>query len=356
MDTRYTDRRVAFTLVEVLIVIAIIALLVQLMLPAIQASRERARKTTCQNQLRQLGIAAQQHVNVRNYFPSGGWSGAFVADPRRGYGREQPGSWLFSLLEYMEESSLRSAGGERLENFPMGPGLQALYQSAPPLFYCPSRRAAMAYPFKQAGNGKWSLSVAQGVLLLPAVTKSDYAASSGDSIYSAAEQFSDEPEMWVPKNYEDLKTEPQNWTDTANPQTSYFQNGVTHYRSQVRPTQVLDGLSKTYLYGEKFLAPQYYEDVNHSDSPAMMGDNQSAWAGFEWDNHRVAWNPKARWPRDAYQPQQDSATGGFAGCFAFGSAHPGSLNMAFCDGSVQAVAYDIDQEVHRHQANRLDGN
>jgi type II secretory pathway pseudopilin PulG len=77
--------------VEVLIVIAIIGLLLQLMLPAIQASRERARKTNCQNHLKQLAIAAQVHVNLRNYFPSGGWSGAFMADPRRGYGREQPG-------------------------------------------------------------------------------------------------------------------------------------------------------------------------------------------------------------------------------------------------------------------------
>jgi prepilin-type processing-associated H-X9-DG protein len=42
--------------------------------------------------------------------------------------------------------------------------------------------------------------------------------------------------------------------------------------------------------------------------------------------------------------------------FAFGSAHPGSLNMAFCDGSVQSVSYDIDRDIHRYLANRLDGN
>jgi hypothetical protein len=67
----------------------------------------------------------------------------------------------------MEESTLYTAGGERLEDFPMGKGLQSFYQSAPPMFYCPSRRGARAYPFKQSGNGHWSLSVAQGVLLLP---------------------------------------------------------------------------------------------------------------------------------------------------------------------------------------------
>ena len=343
------------TLVELLIVIAIIGILIQLALPAIQTSRERARKLTCQNHLKQLVIAAQSHLSAHNYFPTGGWSGAYLADPHRGYGREQPGGWLFSLLEYMEESALRWGGGDRVEDFPLGPGLTALYQSAPEVFYCPSRRYARAYPFKRTGNGRWSLAVAQGVLLLPGVTKSDYAANSGDSLYSAAEQFDDEQQMWVPANYNDLKSKTAEWTNTADRGTNYFQNGVSYYRSEVRSAQVLDGLSKTYLCGEKFLATSLYEDVNVSDDPAMMGDNQSAWAGFEWDNHRVAWNPKSRWDEGAYQPQHDSPELSAAGCFAFGSAHPNSLNMAFCDGSVRDVAYDIDKEVHRRQANRLDG-
>lgn len=351
-----SSRKTAFTLVEVLIVIAIIGLLIQLMLPAVQASRERARKLACRNHLKQLGIAVQSHLGARNYFPSGGWSGAFLADPQRGYGRDQPGSWLFNLLDYLEETTLRSGGGEHLEDFPLGPGLTALYQSAPDIFYCPSRRCAQPYPFKRAGNGHWSLAVGQGVLLLPAVTKCDYAANSGDSLYSAAEQFDDEPPMWVPANYDALKTKPQEWTATNDQTTRYFQNGISYYRSEVRPAQVVDGLSKTYLCGEKSLPTQLYEDVNVTNDPAMMGDNQSAWSGFEWDNHRVAWNPNSRWDQSVYQPQQDTPTFGYAGCFAYGSAHPGSLNMAFCDGSVREVAYDIDTQVHRQQANRLDGN
>jgi prepilin-type N-terminal cleavage/methylation domain-containing protein/prepilin-type processing-associated H-X9-DG protein len=347
--------RIAFTLVEVLIVIAIIGLLVQLMLPAIQASRERARKLTCQNHLKQLAIAAHSHLDAHGYYPSGGWSGAYLADPHRGYGRNQPGSWLYSILDYLEESNLRTAAGDRLEDFPLGEGLTSLYQSAPEIFYCPSRRRAVPYPFKRGGNGPWKLIVAQAVLLLPAVTKSDYAANSGDSIYSAAEQFNDEPQMWVPKNYDVLKTNPQKWTETSDRKTQYFQNGISYYRSQVRGAQVIDGLSKTYLCGEKSLSTQLYDDVNVTDDPAMMGDNQSAWSGYEWDNHRVAWNPDSRWPQEVYQPQQDTPVLSFAGCFAFGSAHPGSLNMAFCDGSVRDVAYDIDMQVHRQQANRLDG-
>jgi prepilin-type N-terminal cleavage/methylation domain-containing protein/prepilin-type processing-associated H-X9-DG protein len=349
-------RQFGFTLIELLVVIAIVGVLLYLLMPGVQASRERARKLSCQNHLKQLVTAAQLHLNAQGYFPSGGWSGNFVADPSRGYGREQPGGWLFGLLEYMDESPLRkNAATESVSVTPLGPSLTALYTSAPPFFYCPSRREAKAYPFKQSGNGAWSLRVAQDLLLLPAVTKSDYAANSGDSVYSAAEQFSDEPQMWVPLSYDALKTMPVAWTITSDPRSSYFQNGICYYRSEVRPAQVQDGLSKTYFCGEKHLSPEFYDDVNPSNDPAMMGDNQSAWAGFEWDNHRVAWNPNDRWVKTAYQPQQDQPGTGFAGCFAFGSAHAGSFNMAFCDGSVHEVDYDVDEQVHRQQSNRMDG-
>ncbi len=344
------------TLVELLVVIAIIAVLIQLLLPAIQASRERARKTQCQNHLKQLAAATQLHLDAHGFFPSGGWAGAYLADPHRGYGREQPGGWLFSLLEFIEESPLRTAAGDRLDVFPLGEGLKALYQSAPAIFYCPSRRDARPYPFKRSGNGQWSLAVAQSVLLLPHVTKSDYAANSGDTLQSAAEHFSDEPAMWVPADYEALEANPAEWSNTADPESRFFQTGISYYRSEVRPAQVVDGLSKTYLCGEKFLAPEFYEDVNHSNSPSMMGDNQSAWVGYEWDNHRVAWNPLSLWKPISYQPQADGPGAGLAGIFAFGSAHAASLNMAFCDGSVRTVGYDIDAEAHRQQSNRLDGN
>jgi prepilin-type processing-associated H-X9-DG protein len=161
--------------------------------------------------------------------------------------------------------------------------------------------------------------------------------------------------MWVPADYEALEANPAEWSITSDPNTEFFQTGVSYYRSEVRPAQIVDGLSRTYLCGEKFLATEFYEDVNGWDHIGMMGDNQSAWSGYEWDNHRVAWNPKSTWDAEHYQPQQDSSNLGGPGIVAFGSAHPGSLNMAFCDGSVQTIDYDIDRDVHRQQANRLDG-
>jgi prepilin-type processing-associated H-X9-DG protein len=197
--------------------------------------------------------------------------------------------------------------------------------------------------------------------MLPAVTQSDYAANADDAIYSAAEQFNTEGRMWVPANYEALSSKPAEWSRTDDPTTAFYQTGVSFYRSEVRPGQVSDGLSTTYLCGEKSLSSGLYRDVNVTDSPVMMGDNQSAWSGFEWDNHRVGWNPASRWPQHVYQPGQDQPLDVsdmitvLSGCFGFGSAHPGGLDMAFCDGSVRDVAYDIDATVHRRQACRGDG-
>ena len=358
---RQVEHRAGVTLIELLVVILIVVNLLALLLPAVQSVRERGRRIACSNHLRQIGLATQAHVQARRHFPSGGWSGAFLADPQRGYGRNQPGGWLFAILDHLELADLRSAGGERIEDFPLGPRLTALYQSAPAVFYCPSRRPAEPYPFKRSGNAPWRLAEAQAVLMLPAVTKSDYAANAGDALYSAAEQFNNQVRMWVPASYEALASKPAEWTGTDDPKTAFHQTGVSYYRSEVRPGQVSDGLSSTYLCGEKSLSSWLYRDVNVTDSPAMMSDNQSAWAGFEWDNHRVAWNPASRWPQDVYQPGQDRPLDErdmitvLSGCYGFGSAHPGGLGMAFCDGSVRDVAYDIDATVHRRQACRSDG-
>ncbi len=78
--------------------------------------------------------------------------------------------------------------------------------------------------------------------------------------------------------------------------------------------------------------------------------------GYDWDNHRAAYNPNVHnsaWA-SLFQPQQDR--GGFENYHGFGSAHAGGLNMAMCDGSVQFVSYDIDAVTHRWLANRFDGN
>ena len=123
--------------------------------------------------------------------------------------------------------------------------------------------------------------------------------------------------------------------------------GISYLRSRVKISDITDGTSKTYMLGEKYLIPDHYYDGEEG------ADNESMYCGYDNDNHRTTFYQAGN-PPD-HQPMQDTP-GWLGGTYAcFGSAHANSLNMAFCDGSVQAVNYTIDPETHRRLGNRKDG-
>jgi prepilin-type N-terminal cleavage/methylation domain-containing protein/prepilin-type processing-associated H-X9-DG protein len=314
--------RRGFTLVELLVVIAIIAMLVTLLLPAVQSAREAARRTQCVNNLKNLGLASLNLESSMNHFPPGGWGWQWVGDADIASDRNQPGGWIFGILPFMEENSFYNAakdGARGAMSQVQLDGALLCVQSPISIINCPSRRESRAFDMAWFPSGYKAFNAS----LARQAGRTDYGGNGGDmglahgSGPSTLQAGLDAPVAKSPFT------------------------GVVFERSEVTIQQVEDGTSKTYLAGEKFIDPAHYTTGGYAS------DNETWCTGWNNDNYRVGGEN-----RTPLIPLRDRE--GVQAHNNFGSAHQTGFNAVFCDGHVGTIDFSVDPEMHRRMSNRED--
>ena len=333
MSAKHRSRG-GFTLVELLVVMAIIAILIGLLLPAVQAARESARATDCMNRVRQLALATHMHHNALRYFPPARYEARPDSDPTDQCGLETP-TWLARVMPYIEKGALAAKWdfSQQWHQHPI-----ELRTAVPDIFLCPSRRAGtrpIGYrdlrSTTSGGGGRLPCGCPIGprpsttVLVDVPGALSDYAGNHGDLTPGA---------VGAPTDF-------------------YFGGNGTGAIISVRPkckdglaiapldrirmASVFDGTSNTFLFGEKFVP---YNGVAEfpEDSPAYDGDHLPASARLAGPGLRLAHSP----------------TDVLADMFSFGSWHPAGVHFALVDGSTRLFDPHIDTHLLGALANRRD--
>ena len=384
----------AFTLVELLVVIAIIGTLAGLILPAVQSAREAGRLNSCRNNLAQLAKGLIHHETSKGFFPSGGWGPAWLGVAARHSDSSQPGSWIYSLMPYMEEDNIRNIVANLTEGN-CEDRYQSLAATKLPALACPTRRSMRAVAPKTLLH----YADPSPTVSIPAASRSDYAANGGSfgscaavagfkgiaanaitnavsvtvcpsgSTVAIPQVATTANATHVGKTCNDCGNSPE--ADSALDIRGQFptlaagdawrklaaaaklgqeaevrlvlpdlQDGIVYRMSRVQAASVFDGLSNVYLLGEKYVAADKY-DAEGSDADA--GDDGPMVAGYSNNTVRSGFEP----------PTQDRARESHP--TAFGSAHSTVWNAAFGDGSVRTLRHSINATLHQRLSARADG-
>ncbi len=298
---RQLSRKSGFTLIELLVVIAIIAILIGLLLPAVQKVREAAARSQCQNNLKQIGLAIHNHHDSTGYLPSGGqhWGmspqyGTIVIGTAPNLSapagapadvREQRAGWLFQILPFMEQDNIWRGAGQTTIGGQMAQARGAVIKT----YYCPSRRAPSA---KQQTNS-WYIPTTPGIH-----GQTDYAGSIANN--------SNDNGVIV-RTYNGNQDIPG-----------------TKRRDPIRIADMLDGTTQTLVAGDKRLR------VDNIQS--FQGDDNEGYSSG-WDHDVVRVTNKA--------PLEDIRGSG-DGNQRFGGVHPGGFMALLGDGSVKMISFGVD--------------
>lgn len=333
-----------FTLVELLVVIAIIGILVAMLLPAVQAAREAARRMQCVNNMKNIGLAALNYHDTNKHLPI---SVSYWADDERGFVDGRLVNFYESGAKLDSNSSLGYSGrGWITESLPYLEE-QLLYDQMKPFFVEPFR-VLNANLGRGMANGAIKDFVSQQLAVLscpsdPSAVPSNeqwhfvagqrttgttsYKGCIGDSILKGD---------GVPTSIDDVGSSPfPDAGSTPDCHNTIDCNGVIWRASYYRPirlSKIIDGTSKTFMAGEGVVSQDYH-------SAAFFSDGDWATAGLPLNYFIYPEDPddlKARW----YETR------------GFKSLHPGGANFVYCDGSVHFVNDSISNLEYRALATR----
>jgi prepilin-type N-terminal cleavage/methylation domain-containing protein/prepilin-type processing-associated H-X9-DG protein len=273
-----------FTLIELLVVIAIIAVLIGLLLPAVQKVREAAARAKCQNNLKQMGIALHSYHDANQHFPSGGqntYPSANMAMTPYNQQGGAAGSWPLQLLPYLEQMALYNSANQA-----------SFITTQVPVFFCPSRRLP-----QKAEGGPYT-----GAALF------DYLGNGQGS----------SPNFYNPHGV--------------------FRSTFNSVNPPVTMLQITDGTSNTIGIGEKNLCLAQLNTGNDvCDNVGQSWGTDYGGSG-NYDN-TVLSNAGNGLNGQPMYPDLQVNSGCSQGNHSYGSSHPVGANFLFMDGSTRLIVY-----------------